>query len=61
MIVSLRNYIIKKINYNWQVMSPQVQLIRLRGPDKQLTSNKLIPEAIVVLPTYREASKNVFR
>lgn len=55
-LFSLRNYIVKNVNYGWQVLNPDLQLNKVRGKPEPIKS-----DMIVILPNYVDAGKGKYR
>lgn len=57
-IISLRNFVIKNINYNWPTISKKLPLLKSSEFSK---TNKIDNSLIVVLPCYAKSNKGIFK
>ena len=54
-VLSLRSFVIKNVNYNWSIFEPDLRLNCVRNTDKKFDN-----DFIVVLPNYVETRNKLF-
>ena len=55
-VLSLRSFVIKNVNYNWSIFEPDLRLNCVRNTDRQFNN-----DYVVVLPNYVETRNKLYK